>query len=425
MVYLSRGKTEGMADDGQNHSFMNDSLELSGGGRKSSPAASVAVAPEDKNGDTDYFAFSEEEDGLYLGLFPQYVVNLLQDKSNWKNRATGIGKIQSVISDIRDSSVLESNLALVVELITAPLSDPHFKVAQTGLELVGCLVVKIGRSISPYLPTLVPGILVKMGSNKFVIKQAGMRVLMQLMHNVGSEKVVSEVVNSGLQHKTSRVREESINVITAALLTFPRTNFHLFMLVRELIPSMADQKQKVRQASLEAIALLCHLMDPSDLKLVVAAVANIERTSEKVVAMEEAGGNTMMEALHARISRHFLPQLNADGLVDHAVPVASAKAPHSYSGRDVDWILATGGTKSSGGQQQEQARKPSLAQSSEQSTFRPYRSAGKKLPWEKDSPDEPMPVTTVSNIVSVCVCVCGVGGGGGGGGGGGELFPWG
>jgi len=173
MVHLSR-KKEDMASNGLEHSMLNDSLEI-GEWR-----ATASVAPETRNGGTDYSAFSENG-ALYLGLFPHYVVNMLQDKSSWKNRASGIGEIQSTISSVQDSSTLEANLPMIVNLVTVPLGDANFKVAQTGLELVGCLVLKVGRGLTPYLPVLVPRILAKMGSNKYAIRQAGMKVLMQLM----------------------------------------------------------------------------------------------------------------------------------------------------------------------------------------------------------------------------------------------------
>lgn len=131
-----------MASPGLNRSFMDDSLE-NGEWR-----AAAAVGPETLNGDANYFAFSGESE-LHLGLFPHYVVNLLQDKSSWKNRVSGIDKIRSVIDGVQDSTVLESNLAMIVELVTGPLGDTHFKVAQTGLQLVESLVSQVGEAWGP------------------------------------------------------------------------------------------------------------------------------------------------------------------------------------------------------------------------------------------------------------------------------------
>jgi len=414
MVHLSR-KKEDMASNGLEHSMLNDSLEI-GEWR-----ATASVAPETRNGGTDYSAFSENG-ALYLGLFPHYVVNMLQDKSSWKNRASGIGEIQSTISSVQDSSTLEANLPMIVNLVTIPLGDANFKVAQTGLELVGCLVLKVGRGLTPYLPVLVPRILAKMGSNKYAIRQAGMKVLMQLMRCCKVQQVLSEITDCGLQHTNSRVRGESINVVIAALLTFPKTELPLLPLVKEIAPILGDEKQKVRQASLEAIALLSHLIDRADLKEVVATVAN----AEKVRGRPERGseGVSMMDAFHTRLSRQVYPQLNSDGLVEHAIPVANAKALHSYAGADVDWILASKGSKvpeASGGNTVASVtqgpvptalKKSSMMQANGSSTsgtavFRPYRSAGKRLPWEMEAVEEAATTSTATNSSMVCFSVCG------------------
>ena len=399
-----------MASNGLEDSMLNDSLEI--GEWK----AAVSIAPESRNGGTDYLAFSGQDE-LYLGLFPHCVEELLHDKSSWKNRASGIAKIHAAISSVQDDSILEANLPMIVKLVSIPLGDTHFKVAQTGLELVGCLVSKVGRSLAPYLPSLVPGILTKMGSNKYAIKQAGMNVLMQLMRCCKPQQVVNQVTNYGLQHKTSRVREESINVVIAALLTFPKTDLLLLSLVKEIAPCLGDDKQKVRQASLEAIALLSSLIDRADLREVVAIVANVERI--RGLEMRGDGGVSMMNAFHARLSRQVYPQLNADGLVEHGVSVANAKTPHSCSGADVDWILASRGSKTLGAntgapvaqqlqQQGAASRKPPLAQTngsfvSGGSTFRPYLSAGKRLPWEMEAVEDAATNTTA--VASNMVCL--------------------
>lgn len=389
MVHVSRrNQLEEMSSHGQK-SFMNDSLE---------EWDAAVVAPEGKNGGTDYLAFSAE-DPLHFGLFPSYVLNLLQDKSSWKSRATGVGKLHASLTALRDTTQLESHLAMTVELVAASVSDSHFKVAQSGLEVAECLVSKVGGSLGAHLHTLVPSVVVRMGSKKYAIKQAGMRVLMRLMHKLRPEQVLSEATNAGLQHKTSRVREETINVVIAALLTFPKSDFHMLSLVQEVAPALNDGKPSVRQACLEAVALLSHLVDRTDLKEVVSSIASVERKGD--------GKTFAMNAFHTRLSRQLLPTVNSDGLVEHAVAVAGPKPSYSYAGADVDWILGLSGVKtvtesSQGGEQGEPG-----AQSTSGSVFRPYRSAGKRLPWEmKGEEQSGTPAHTKEQVVSPPQMVC-------------------
>lgn len=365
-----------MALNGLERSFMNDSLE-DGDWKRS------VVAPESSfNGDTDFNAFSPTQEELYLGLFPNWMVNMVQDKANWKNRVAGISKIQSVIDSVPDKSLpRNSDLAAMLEFVSSPINDSHFKVNQMALELLESVVKKLGKRIKPHIPNLVSTVLVKMGSNKYLIKQAGMRLMMELMRTNGPELVVREIVNSGVHYKTSRVREESLNTITAALLTFPASEFHLIPLMRDLAPSMTDNKPKVRQASFDVMSVICDRVERTDLKEVVAAVTEIDETK------------TVWNAFQIRIARHCLPSLNADGLVEPAIPVANSKVPnhHIEDGLDTDWILY-GSKVQSNGTDASKSQQPSYSNQRKNSLgtsmFRPYRSAGKRLPWELEQTEE-------------------------------------
>lgn len=350
-----------------------------------------SVAPESSlSDDTDYFAFSRgSEEELYLGLFPKYVVNLLHDSASWKNRVSGVAKIQSVVDSVSDKTRLEKNLPLVLQLLSTPMGDSHFKVLQMGLELIECLVKKVGKSIQPHLPTLVKSVMPKIGSNKFVLKQAGMRVMLELMNVCRPEPVVMEVANFGLRHKTSRVREESINVIIAALLTFSGSEFHFNLIVRDLCPCMSDSKPKVRQASFEAMTLLCHLED-TNLKEVVSNLASFHRgSSDKSPRSQKPMDNglvsdemSLMDAFYTRISRKLLPTMNEAGLVQHGLQVVNDKLP-AATGSDVAWILSAGESRSRAKVSANGLDSSGHFQPGE-SMFRPKLSAGKRLPWEKD-----------------------------------------
>ena len=61
----------------------------------------------------------------------------------------------------------------------------------------------------------------------------------------------------------SQMREDSINVIIFALLTFPSNEFGLENLITTIGPHVTDQKKRVRQASMECLALLAQCLGPA------------------------------------------------------------------------------------------------------------------------------------------------------------------
>ena len=390
MVFESKsGRASGMTTPGPGPGrlSLDDSLEPSDWHQTKKAAV---VEPVDyPNGDVNDSAFSSEDQ--CLGPFPSYVINLLSDKSDWKNRTSGVTKMQNIISKLPKEHSLEPHLGAILELATSTLSDPHFKVSQLGLELIARIVAKAGNDIRPFLSSLIQCIVSKVGSNKFALKQAGLQVLMELMVTLSPQSVIKEVVEFGLGHKTSRVREESLNAITMALLRFPKTEFNFRSLIKDITPAMGDSKSRVRQASFETVALICSL-DPDSIKETVSEI--VSHRDSATCKYRNRNGLTLMDAFQTRLARQVVPKLNGNGLVEHAISVSSKSQP-SVSGSDVDWILSAGGVKSqSSGEVSEQEsslpqprqRKPSV-NNGVASSSRPYRSAGKRLPWEVEGDD--------------------------------------
>ena len=167
---------------------------------------------------------------------------------------------------------------------------------------------------------------------------------MQLMQVLKPHQVVTKVLSCGLRHKISRVRKETINVVIAPLLTFPRTEFDLLTLAKEVAPCLVDNKQRVRQASLEVFALLVHSLGKKHLQPLVSAVASVERSyfgKEPAPVSATEGGSLfgITAAFQAQLDRRQLAHLSNDNFVVHAINVTDSRGSVLFSGADVDWIL--------------------------------------------------------------------------------------
>lgn len=316
---------------------------------------------------------------LEYGFVPMHVMSKLRDQSNWRIRAQGIEELKTLMGQLTDTEPIQPNLGPLFALLLGFLDDVNFKIGVTSLQIIGLLVAKLGIGVRPVLKPLLLALSNKLGDNKIVIRQENMKVLMQLMQ-ILSPKAVLSVLTSNLQHRNSRVREETVNVFIAALLTFPSSDFNLPDLTNAIAPALVDSKRRVRQAALEAFAVIAQAMGPGRIQPVVSAVDAIELTM---------GGDGVMAAITARLARRQLPRLNRDGLVEYAVPMPSSGTIRGQNnmprGADIDWILAgTAGTGSADPTGSARST-PGLNDSLNMSGPSPRRffSAGKnRLPWE-------------------------------------------
>ena len=334
---------------------------------------------------------SKSMDGMEFGAVPSHIMNRLGE-GDFRLRAQAVEELKCIICDLETPDLLTPHLLHFISFLNNLLDDSNFKISTVTLEILGSLVQLLHVGVRPHLKPIVLALTKRMGDNKIVIRQAIIKVVMQLMH-ILSPKPVITVIAENLNHRNSRVRQETINIIIASLLTFPSYDFDLGSLCKVIGPTLVDPKRQVRQASLECFAVLAQAMGAGKLKPLVEAVDYVEL---------EFDGDGVMAAVQAKLARRQLPRLNRDGLVDYATPIttsasrASGVVPH---GADIEWILAaSGGSGGSARSTRSDIMELESVTSSARSTPagliqdigpspRKPRSAGKhsRLPWDDDT----------------------------------------
>lgn len=296
----------------------------------------------------------------------------LQGGADVRSKLHGLAAVQGAIAAAGGAAASSK----VLRLVACALEDANFTVLQGGLEVLEELVEQCGGDLGPHLDEVV-GMLVPRLGGKYAVRQSVMRTFLQLMVCVGLDPVLRKVMAEGSRHRSSRVREDTINVVLMALLKQPHGELDLLHIAMEIAPSLTDGRQRVRLAALECLALLSHALGAQALEGVVA------RVEESYLASRPEDACGLVAAFKVRVARNQLPSVNADGLVDHVVQVGGGVAGkgQSHSGADVQWILL-GGVSSNPGQ-----NSPAEGGSRASSGVRPYNSAGtrSKLPWERDS----------------------------------------
>ena len=350
------------------------------------PEPLIEVAPEIEQA-VNYQAF--KEDTHYLRLFPDDILPRLKDEESVENRKTALTIIHQRILDCQEIEIITENLQKIVIMVTMPLSDTNIKIVLTGLQVIHDLISKVQDKITPHLEHVFAVYLEKIGTNKYNVKQAGLKLLMHLTSVVGPNKVIELIMKHGLSSKKSKVREETLNTIAVTVLNYPHSQFDLSTMIKNITPLLADSKQNVRQSCLEMCMILGKHLGDDNIQELLTTVMAVDQTIPR-----SSSTPSLMLAFEARLSRNLYPFLNSDGLVEHVVSVANGKNSGVYEGHDVDWILAGSGKCNSprsgiGG------RKISGSG--------PLRSAGKKLPW--DSKEKSIKVQYGMSNNSVCIII--------------------
>lgn len=296
----------------------------------------------------------------------------LQEGSDVRSKLQGLAEVQGAMPAVEGRSALTCT---VLRLLARALEDVNFTVLRGGLEALEEMVVRCGGDLRPHLDEVV-GMLVPRLGGKYAVRQSVTRTFLHLMECMEPDLVLHKLMTEGGSHRSSRVREDAINVVQAALLTHRHSDFDLLHIAREVAPGLVDSRQRVRLAALEGMALLSHFLGVGGAPALRGVVAGVEESYLRSRPGEACG---VVAAFRARVARK-LPTVNADGLVDHVLQVAGGVA-QPPSGADVEWILQ-GSVSSNLGQSS-----PVVGGSRASSGVRPYNSAGtrSKLPWERDT----------------------------------------
>jgi hypothetical protein len=334
-------------------------------------------------------------DSMEFGIIPTHIMTRINDQKDFKTRAQAVEDLKGVIMELTPGDVnqkLVPHMMQFMSFLSTLLDDSNFKIITVTLEILYSVVEKLGGGVKNYVKNIVTALSKRMGDNKVVIRQSVMRVLMKMMHCYSPQAVLT-VIFDNLTHRNSRVRQETINFIIAALLTFPSYEFDLPNICLVVGPTLTDVKRQVRQAALECFAVLAQAMGSGRLQPLVQAVDQVELSSE---------GEGLMAAVQARLARRQLPRLNGEGLVEYATPIPSSatqRSPSANTSADTEWILAVGGASARTARGSDYMELESVTSSSARSTPgvsdysaptpapRRFMSAGRgrnKLPWEED-----------------------------------------
>uniref|UniRef100_A0A8C4NE27 TOG domain-containing protein n=1 Tax=Eptatretus burgeri TaxID=7764 RepID=A0A8C4NE27_EPTBU len=282
-----------------------------------------------------------ERSPIGMHIVPADVVELFGDKQDYRGRARGMERLKASIVAASSHELLQETLEEFIAFLGTLLDDDHFKVSHGALELLGILVAKLGSDSETYLQPIVAALSKVLGDSLWVTKRQSMKTFISLMTWISPTAVMNLLLNN-LNEKTYQVRKEVLNIVIAALLTFPSRDFDLVLLCDVIAPFLGDPKRKVRHAALETFAVLASSMDANALKVLHGVVEKVQQDADGVSA-----------AVQARLARRRLPKVSSTGLVEYATCLTSSsssaaenRSAQSWCGPDADWVALVGGPSS-------------------------------------------------------------------------------
>jgi len=268
-----------------------------------------------------------------FGIVPTNIFSVLSDDSDdVRARTQAVDELKVLFEDLHNDHLVVSHFDGLVEFVGSLLDDHNVKISSAAIDVFAALVRRLPRKVvASKAESLVVILCRRLGDTNGFSRESVTKIFVQLMHIASSASVLNSLCAVGLSHRNARVRQETINLVIIALLTFPSTNFDLPHVAKTVAISLIDERRPVRQAALECFAVLAQALGRSRRSVLMGLVSEVE--------MRNGGGTDLTSAVNARLNNRQLPKQDSSGLVQYATYLnrfSGASTPTA----DVDWILS-------------------------------------------------------------------------------------
>ncbi|XP_069943986.1 TOG array regulator of axonemal microtubules protein 1 isoform X3 [Cherax quadricarinatus] len=271
-----------------------------------------------------------------FGIIDAAIIDKIRHPRDWKTRSEGCEQLWTQLKCLEDFTAFLPHLSNFLSLLDSLIDDNNFRISIIVLDIFRILIEKLQGDLPTYLRQIVHSVIKQVGDSKVVVRIENMKVFQKLLQNA-TPAAVMPILCDNLGHRSPRVREDCLNFIIYALMTFPSYEFDLNYLSEKVSMSVTDPKRRVRLAALECMAAIAQFLGPAKLGPLMAALDNLEDKDK------EAGA---LAAVQARLARRQLPRVTPDGLIEYSLVVPSSNKRNNLTypkGADVDWVLAGSG----------------------------------------------------------------------------------
>lgn len=155
---------------------------------------------------------------------------------------------QDLLNYLQKGSSIEcSDIGMVVDSLLPWIQSSNFKVSQMGLDLMTELVRRMEGYFKPYIPTVIPPVVDRLGDSKELVRDRCQLLLSTLME-VGAitPQHLWDRLAPAFAHKNSNVRDEIMKCLTTTLNQHGANTVCVSRLVPSLVKLLSDPNAAVR-----------------------------------------------------------------------------------------------------------------------------------------------------------------------------------
>ena len=187
---------------------------------------------------------------LVFGILPKAILDDFHQTENKKMKLLATKSIEEVICNLPDPSCLVSHQSDLFHILTEILNDSTRGFTSSGLKML----IHISKCPEINLSKFNPILRSFLGDTSINIRKSAFKILLR---NLKYSKNLATELLIGINHENWHIREETINLFIGGMLN--GLDFKDLDLISQFVKLLDDEKSKIRQATIEAFAVISKL----------------------------------------------------------------------------------------------------------------------------------------------------------------------
>ncbi|XP_060519972.1 CLIP-associating protein isoform X2 [Cylas formicarius] len=134
------------------------------------------------------------------------------------------------------------------------MQSSNFKVASIGIEVLTYLADRLGTDFRPYLQTVLPNIVDRLGDAKDTVREKSQLLILKLLErNVLTPQTLFEKLQPGFTHKNSKIREEVLRCLVNTLNEHGAHSLTLNKFIPDVVKLLSDPTASVRETAFNTL----------------------------------------------------------------------------------------------------------------------------------------------------------------------------
>lgn len=152
------------------------------------------------------------------------------------------------------NSITCQDIGQFIDSLVPWTQNSNFKVASLGIEILTFLVDRLGHDFRPYIQTVLPAIIDRLGDSKDTVREKAQLLILKLLErNVLTPQTLFEKLTPCFSHKNAKIREEVLRCLINTLNEHGAQTLALSKFIPDIVKLLSDPTSTVRDTAFNTL----------------------------------------------------------------------------------------------------------------------------------------------------------------------------